>query len=160
MMQYDVKSYHANASGNAVTYAVRLKGVTVMSGTVSARNMAVTDPALKLTGTYSQSSTTITVTSAAHGLVDGQRVFLNITSGTARDGMYAITYINANSFSVTSAVSATTSGNVDIYTNIYVEIDTFNNVGLPVKIPGEGIYCSNGIFVGVGSSVTATVTYG
>ena len=106
-MQYDVKSYHANASGNAVTYAVRLKGVTVMSGTVSARNMAVTDPALKLTGTYSQSSTTITVTSAAHGLVDGQRVFLNITSGTARDGMYAITYINANSFSVTSAVSAT-----------------------------------------------------
>ena len=77
-MQYDVKTYHASASGNAVTYAVRLKGVTVMSGTVSARNMAVTDPALKLTGTYSQSSTTITVTSAAHGLVDGQRVFLNI----------------------------------------------------------------------------------
>jgi hypothetical protein len=28
-MQYDVKSYHASASGNAMTYAVRLKGVTV-----------------------------------------------------------------------------------------------------------------------------------
>ena len=159
-MQYDVKSYHARASGNVVTYAVRLKGVTVTSATVSARNIAVTDPLAKLSGTYSQSSTTITVTSAAHGLVDGQRVFLDITSGTARDGVYAITYINANSFSVTSAAPATTSGNVDIYTNIYVEIDTFNTVGLPVKIPGEGIYCSNGIFVGVGSSVTATVTYG
>jgi hypothetical protein len=61
---------------------------------------------------------------------------------------------------VTSPVSTSTSGNVNIYTNIYVELDTYNNVGLPVKIPGEGIYCSNGIFVGVGSSVTATVTYG
>ena len=160
MMQYDVKSYHARASGNVVTYAVRLKGVTVTSATVSARNIAVTDPLAKLSGTYSQSSTTITVTSAAHGLVDGQRVFLDITSGTARDGVYAITYINANSFSVTSAAPATTSGNVSIYTNIYVELDTFNTIGLPVKIPNEGIYCSNGIFVGVGSSVTATVTYG
>jgi hypothetical protein len=47
-----------------------------------------------------------------------------------------------------------------MYTNIYVELDTFNTVGLPVKIPGEGIYCPNGIFVGVGSSVTATVFYG
>jgi hypothetical protein len=160
MMQYDVKSYHASASGNAVTYAVRLKGVTVTSGTVSSRNMVVTDPSAKLAGTYSQTTTTITVTSAGHGLTDGQRVFLDFTSGTARDGSYAITYINANSFSVTSPVSTSTSGNVNIYTNIYVELDTYNNVGLPVKIPGEGIYCSNGIFVGVGSSVTATVTYG
>jgi hypothetical protein len=74
--------------------------------------------------------------------------------------VYAITYINENSFSVTSAAPATTSGNVSVYTNIYVELDTFNTVGLPVKIPNEGIYCSNGIFVGVGSSVTATVLYG
>jgi hypothetical protein len=47
-----------------------------------------------------------------------------------------------------------------MYTNIYVELDTFNTVGLPVPVPGEGIYCPNGIFVGLGSSVTATVFYG
>jgi hypothetical protein len=47
-----------------------------------------------------------------------------------------------------------------MYSSIALEIDTFNTVGLPVLIPGEGIYCPNGIFVGCGSSVTATVFYG
>jgi len=159
-MQYDVKSYHATTSGNATTYAVRLKGLTVTTGTVSSRNMAIADPSVKKTGTYSQTTTTITITSTAHGLTNGQRVFLDFTSGTARDGAYAITYINANSFSVTSPVSTSTSGNVSIYTNIYVEVDTYNTIGLSMPVPGEGVYCPNGIFVGLGSSVTATVLYG
>jgi hypothetical protein len=33
-------------------------------------------------------------------------------------------------------------------------------VGLPVLIPGEGILMPNGVFAGVGSSVTMTVYYG
>jgi hypothetical protein len=31
---------------------------------------------------------------------------------------------------------------------------------LPIKIPGEGIYCPNGIYVGLGTTVTATIYYG
>jgi len=161
MQQYDVKSYHASASGTATTESVRLKNVTVTSGTVSARNMAVADPAVSKSGTWSRTGTTVTVTINGNGLVNGQRVFLDVAPGTTmRDGVYEVSNVTANTFTVTSVTSGSATGTVTMYTNIYVELDTFNTVGLPVKIPGEGIYCPNGIFVGVGSSVTATVIYG
>ena len=160
-MQYDVKSYHASASGNATTSPVRLKGITVTTGTVSARNMAVADPTISKSGTWSRTGTTVTVTINGNGLVNGQRVFLDVAAGTTmRDGVYEVSNVTTNTFTVTSATSGAATGTVTMYTNIYVELDTFNTVGLPVKIPGEGIYCPNGIFVGVGSSVTATVIYG
>jgi len=161
MQQYDVKSYHAQTSGTATTESVRLKNVTVTSGTVSARNMAVADPAVSKSGTWSRTGTTVTVTINGNGLVDGQRVFLDVAAGTTmRDGVYEVSNVTTNTFTVTSATSGAATGTVTMYTNIYVEFDTFNTIGLPVKIPGEGIYCPNGIFVGVGSSVTATVIYG
>lgn len=64
--------------------------------------------------TYAQSGTTITVTFTAHGRVTGQRVSMDFTSGTATDGDYVITSHTANTFTVTSATSATTSGNVTL----------------------------------------------
>ena len=158
-MQYDVKSAHQSASGTAVSYATRLKGITVTSGTASARNIGIADPTVSKSGTYSQTTTTITVTITAHGLVNGQRVFLDFTTGTSRDAVFAVTVTNANVFTVTST-TASTSGNVTMYTTILLELDTFNTVGLPVQIPGEGIYCPNGIYVGLGNSVTATIYYG
>lgn len=158
-MQYDVKSAHQSASGTAVSYATRLKGITVTSGTASARNIGIADPTVSKSGTYSQTTTTITVTITGHGLVNGQRVFLDFTSGTSRDAVFTVTVTNANVFTVTST-TASTSGNVTMYTTILLELDTFNTVGLPVKIPGEGIYCPNGIYVGLGNSVTATIYYG
>ena len=158
-MQYDVKSAHQSASGTAVSYATRLKGITVTSGTASARNIGIADPTVSKSGTYSQTTTTITVTITAHGLVNGQRVFLDFTTGTSRDAVFTVTVTNANVFTVTST-TASTSGNVTMYTTILLELDTFNTVGLPVQIPGEGIYCPNGIYVGLGNSVTATIYYG
>jgi hypothetical protein len=161
MQQYDVKSYHAQSSGTATTDSVRLKNVTVSSATVSARNMAVTDPTVSKSGTWSRTGTTVTVTINGNGLVDGQRVFLDVATGTTmRDGVYTVSNVTTNTFTVTSATSGVASGTVTMYTNIYLELDTFNTIGLPIKIPGEGIYCPNGIFVGLGSSVTATVMYG
>lgn len=161
MMQYDVQSYHAKASGNATTYAVRLKGVTVTSSTVSARNMAIADPTVSKAGTWSRSGTTVTVTINGNGLTNGQRVFLDVAAGTTmRDGVYEVSNVATNTFTVTSATSGTASGTVTMYTKIYFEADTYNTIGLPVYVPGEGIYCPNGIFVGLGSSVTATVIYG
>lgn len=161
MQQYDVKSYHASASGTATTESVRLKNVTVTSGTVSARNMAVADPTVSKSGTWSRTGTTVTVTINGNGLVNGQRVFLDVAAGTTmRDGVYEVSNVTTNTFTVTSVTSGSATGTVTMYTNIYVELDTFNTVGLPVKIPGEGIYCPNGIFVGLGANVTATVIYG
>jgi hypothetical protein len=158
-MQYDVKAVHQSSSGTAVSYATRLKGITVTSGTSSIRNMAVADPTVSKSGTYSQTTTTITVTIAGHGLVNGQRVFLDFTTGTSRDAVFAVTVTNANVFTVTST-TASTSGNVTMYTTLLLELDTFSTVGLPIRIPGEGIYCPNGVYVGLGNSVTATIYYG
>jgi len=163
MMQTDVKSARAANTGLLVTQApVRLKSITVTSATVSARNVAVCDPTVQSSGTYSRTSpsATITVTIVNHGFVTGQRVFLDFTSGTARDGVYTITKTGDDTFTCADAPTTTTSGNVTAYSSLALEIDTFNTVGLPILIPGEGIYCPNGIFVGCGSSVTATVFYG
>jgi hypothetical protein len=68
-----------------------------------------------LTGTYSQSGTTVTVTATAHGLLVGQRVYLDFTSGTATDAAADVaTVANANTFTCTLGTSATTSGNVTL----------------------------------------------
>jgi hypothetical protein len=77
-----------------------------------------------------------------------------------RDVVYEVSNVTTNTFTVVSVTSGAATGTVTMYTDIYLEVDTFNTVGLPIKIPGEGIYCPNGFFVGVGSSVTATVFYG
>jgi len=160
-MQTDVKSYRASASGVATTNPVRLKNVTVTSATVSARNIAVADPATSQSGTWSRTGTLVTVTINNNGLTNGQRVFLDVAAGTTmRDGVYEVSNVATNTFTVTSVTTGSATGTVTMYTDIYVELDTFNTVGLPVKIPGEGINCPNGIFVGVGASVTATVFYG
>lgn len=160
-MQYDVKSYIAKTSGTAVDYRTRLKGVNVTSATVSARNIAIADPTVVLSGTWSRIGTLVTVTINNNGVSNGQRVFLDVADGTTmRDGVYTASNATQNTFTVTSATSATDSGTADMYTKIYLELDTYNTIGLPIKVPGEGILCENGIFVGVGSSVTATIFYG
>lgn len=65
-----------------------------------------------LTGTYSRTGTTITVSITSHGLTTGQSVYLDFTTGTATDGIYIVTVVNANSYTVTDTVSGSTSGNV------------------------------------------------
>ena len=67
------------------------------------------------TGTYSRTLTTVTVTSTAHGLTTGDQVYLDFTSGAADDEQDAVTVTGANTFTVTSGTSGSTSGNVTIY---------------------------------------------
>jgi len=161
MMQYDVKSYIAKDSGTAVNYRTRLKGITVTSATVSARNIAIADPTVVKSGTWSRTGTLVTVTITNNGVANGDRVFIDVAAGTTmRDGVYSVSNATQNTFTVTSVTSGTANGTVDMYTDILLELDTYNTIGLPVKIPGEGILCENGIFVGVGANVTATVFYG
>ena len=160
-MQYDVTSGYVTSPGKLVTTnRTRLKGLTVTSLTVSARNMAVCEPTTVKSGTYAQSVGTVTVTITNHGFTNGQRVFLQILTGATRAGVYSITYIDNNSFSVSAIPNQTASGNVNAYGDLLVELDTFSTVGLPIKIPGEGILCPNGFFVGTGPSVTTSVFYG
>ena len=68
------------------------------------------------TGTYSQSSTTITVTITKHGIAIGKTVTLDFTStasGSTTDGTFIVaSSVDQNTFTVTAASSGTDSGNV------------------------------------------------
>tara|TARA_R100000231_G_C5242464_1_gene140173 strand:- start:25 stop:594 length:570 start_codon:yes stop_codon:yes gene_type:complete len=67
------------------------------------------------TGTYSQSSTTVTITISNHGLAIGDVVTIDYTSGSAVDGSFVIaTTIDDNTFTVMAVTSATNSGNVSV----------------------------------------------
>jgi len=70
------------------------------------------DPDLSVSATYSISGTTITITKSSHGYSVGGFVTVDFTSGTGVDGDYEIQSVpNANTFTLTSATSLTTSGN-------------------------------------------------
>lgn len=71
-----------------------------------------------LSGTYSQSGTTVTVTAVAHGLIVGNSIYADITTGTGVDGIYTVaTVIDANNFTYVAGTSLTTSGNVTLVRN-------------------------------------------
>lgn len=156
-MQYDVKSKHLSASGVAYGSRTRLKGAILSANAAAAaRNVLFMDDNPQA-GTYSITSTTLTVT-VANSLVAGDRVFLDFTSGTAVDGSYTVLTANATTFTVTTAASGT--GNVTAYLNVLLEADSYNAVAYSILIPGEGILAENGIYVGLPADITATTFYG
>jgi hypothetical protein len=105
------------AIGNLAVYGTTdIVGNTAIYGTLYA-NQDVTI-GKTLSGTYSQSGTTVTVTASSHGLLVGNSVVVDITSGTGVDGTYTITSVpTANTFKYTAGTSLTTSGNVSLTTN-------------------------------------------
>jgi hypothetical protein len=68
-----------------------------------------------LDGTYSVSSGLCTVTANSHSLETGQRVKLFFSTGTAVTGVYTITKLNANQYTVSMVGQSNTSGNVITY---------------------------------------------
>ena len=156
-MQYDVKSKHLGASGVAYGSRTRLKGAIISANATAAqRNVLFMDNSPQA-GTYSITSTTLTVT-VANNLVAGDRVFLDFTSGTAVDGSYTVLTANATTFTVTTAASGT--GNVTVYMTLLLEADTYNPTAYSILVPGEGILAENGIYVGLPANVTVTTFYG
>jgi hypothetical protein len=158
--QYDVKSFHNTESGVAVDYKTRLKGVVVSPSTSVTYNVGICNN-VSASGTYNvPGSTVCTVTIANHGLSNGNRAYLNFTSGTAQDESYNVSNVTQNTFTVTVA-SATTSGNVVMYPKILAEFDCSSGTSFYTLIPGEGIVADDGIYVGIPSaSVTTTIFYG
>jgi hypothetical protein len=106
-----------------------------------------------LSGTYSRTSpsTTVFVTATSHGLITGNRVFLDFTTGTAVDGDYEVTVTGVNTFTVTTVASTTTSGNVTLVRNTIrgsgnISSISDNGVGdytlnFAVALP-DGNYCA------------------
>jgi hypothetical protein len=88
----------ANTSGAAADYYVKFVG----SGT-------------SISGTYSQTGTTVTVTTTtAHGFTTHDLATVNFSSGAGVNGTYAVTVTSSTVFTYTSGTSQTTSGNVSV----------------------------------------------
>jgi hypothetical protein len=160
-MQYDVLSYHNTVSGVAVPYRTRLKGIVVSPTSSTTLNVGFMNNVFS-TGTYSQTGTTMTVTLTAHGLVNGDRVWLSCTTGDGNSDLYGVTVSDDDTFTVTSSTSESVSGNVNVYTEILTEIDCATATSFYTLIPGEGIVGQDGLYVGLPSTgtVTTTIFYG
>jgi len=92
-----------NPSGSAPVYGAR--------AWVNFNAQANTD----LAGTYARtSSTTVTITATAHGLIAGNAVFIDFTVGTGTapfDGLYLVDSVtDANTFTVISSTTTTSTG--------------------------------------------------
>ena len=106
-----------------------------------------------LIGTYARSGYTVTVTLAGHEFVDGQRVHLEFTSGSATSGEYTVLTSSANAFTITDTFSGTTNGAVTInavsaavvvptgtdktFEGVYAKTTTYTDSGSRVKLPGN-----------------------
>jgi hypothetical protein len=97
------------------------------------------------TGTYSRTGTTVTVTITAHGFSTGNVLAIDFTSGTALDGNYTITVTNANTFTLTTAASGSTSGNVEASTS-------FTNIGAIANTIGV-LFTATGVGSGTGVAI-------
>ena len=88
----------ANTSGAAADYYVQFVGTST-----------------GVSGTYSQTGTTVTVTTAtAHGLSTNDLATMSFSSGLGVKGTYSVTVVNTTQFTYTSGTSQTTSGNVSV----------------------------------------------
>lgn len=126
------------ATGSAPSYSARAWGY--INGSSAA----------DVSGTYSQSGTTVTVTLSGHGLAVGHYVQADITSGTAVDGLYAVTAVSSSSvFTYTAATSLTTSGNITLSRRAIVASGNVANV----------TYVSAGVYIVNFTTAMANASY-
>jgi hypothetical protein len=117
--------------------------------------------------TYARSGTTVTVTQSSHGLTTGQVVGLTFGSDgsgrAATNGNYAITVVNANSYTFTDinsgTVTASTAGTQGKRWLMSVDTNTASDV-TTLLIPGEGILATTGIYAQLTNQTGLTVFYG
>jgi len=144
----------SGATGVAGAGRTRLK-LGGVSGTFSASEVIYELNNNFVTGTYSQSGTTVTVTSNSHGLSNGDIVAADYLTGTAVGGFFTVSSAATNTFVLTAAASATTSGNIQYKKALaYGTID--ENDGTYVYLTNKG----TGEFSSTVSNAKTAVTTG
>lgn len=169
-MQTDVLSGHLHQSGFIVLQPrSRVKAVSY-KGTANAGQLDLfSTTTAPVAATYAQSTTTVTVTKSAHGLVTGDVVgiaFALGTGGAAFSNNYSITRVDANTFTLTSPNAATiTAGANCVYvangtwlmTFESTAADTYQNYFL---LPGEGVLSKQTVYAYMSNIDVVTVFYG
>ena len=123
-------SASANVSGNVNYYlsttfgdsrwtAIRVRiryiptDVTLFAGERLADRIVEKDPGIN--STYTRVGSTVTVTcSSAHGLSTGNKVYIDVSTGTVSSGRYTITVINTTKFEISTITSGSTNGNLTL----------------------------------------------
>ena len=171
-MQYDVKQGHLNESGFFVLGRNRIKGVSFYGAGSDGTLVLFDSTAAPVTGsvTYARTGAVVTVSKTTHGLNTGDVVgihFASGTGGTATDGNYSITRIDANSFSLTDINSGSITGTpAAIYVSgnnrwaMTYEIDSTDTFQNSPFIPGEGVLVRNGIYAYMSNISAAQIYYG
>ena len=170
-MQTDVKQAHLNGSGFLVTSPVRVKGVSFYGAGSADGTLVLFDTAatpVSASVTYARSGTTVTVTKTAHGLITGDVIgihFATGSGGTATDGTYTITRVDADTFTLTDINTGAITGTpAAVYavgrwllTYECDDTDTFQNAPF---IPGEGVRAVTGVYVYVANIASVQIYYG
>ena len=113
-------------------------------------SLMLTNPA-RLTGTYAQSGTTVTLTVASHGVTQGQVVEIDYDTGNAVDGDFAVaSVVDANTFTVTASAALTTSGDVIVKRNMkgHYDFDNIVDLGGVFSLDLKRHFLTEGFYVG------------
>jgi hypothetical protein len=169
-MQYDVKQGHLNQSGFFVLGRNRVKGVSFYGGSGTLVLFDTTTAPVTSSVSYGRSSTTVTITKTAHGLSTGAVVGIHFdggSGGSATDGNYSITRVDADTFTITDINTGTITGspaavyvsgaNRWLMTYETHSSDEFQNAPL---IPGEGVLAVNGIYAYMNAIDGSQIYYG
>jgi len=93
--------------------------------------------------TYSQNSTTITVSKDDHGLYPGDDVYLDFSTGSAVDETLTIVSKTQNTFTLTASAPVTTSGNVSYYVSTPFSDTRWTSTRVKVRyLPTEASFFS------------------
>ena len=115
---------------------------------------------ISVASTYSRAGTTVSVASTAHGLSNGDTVFIDFTSGAAGDGLYTVSNVSSDAFDLASNTSSGTisAGETCTYTpsrfgeGVWEEVaapgitTTLDDDTMPLKLTrvNPGTYAING----------------
>jgi len=167
-MQYDVKQAHLNGSGIFVVGPARIKGIS-LTGTASAGQLSIFDTitAPVTTATYGRSGTTVTIAQTSHGLANGQVIGIDFaagTGGTATNGNYAITVVNANSFTITDINSGTiTASPTLVYSTgkwlMTYDIAANDSYKISPVFRGDGVRADTGVYGYITNLTAANIYY-
>ena len=175
-MQTDVSAIHLNSTGFGYIGRTRIKGL-VVSSTATGGTVTLYDSlTASVSATYEQSTTTVTVTKVAHGLVTGQKIgisFAAASGNSATNGNYAITRLTADTFSITDINSRTIAASTACSyvtnpvggssTQWHFTVDTAAAAETTnIVFPGEGILIETALYVSMTTTnITAvTIFYG
>ena len=104
-----------------------IEGLKDGSRSIYLNNTALAN--IAISATYAQSGTTITVTKTSHGIAVGTDLYISFSSGLAVAGNYTVKTITANTFTVTSSASQTTSGDAGYSTYNFKNVSVFTRNG-------------------------------